>query len=520
MSNSTDIPKMPPEAAAENAPSTEPLLSIVDIEPRISLDQIAQLKPANGDSTLQENFGTPVISPDASIRTKINGKEFEIKNDSTGAPTQFTDKSGTWIRQLGPDQRPTDTYITGNRDQPFVRRGTPSIDDRGNFSFADKDSGVTTRNLVDGSTLVSMHDKDGRLFELGKDARGNPNYFRDVRGQWTSTDGTNWTNIKTGDRLKGNAALSQSGEFSFISTDKNKPGDSVSALSAEREILKELQEEIKNKFGVSIVPPGQKLESGRTGLPTPDELKSLKDTLERTKHVDYNNVQVAFIRPGTTNNSIQGQYGEYEDNVLTIFPKGRINPDSWIGAKGVGLHEFAHHEQSKIFKSDEWRNPKGEPALQKLIKDMGWVYDQKYGPLFQDKNGGLWQGREDSDDDPSKKPVDKAWRWIKGTFPEDGKTRITKDEMQDRALVRPATSYNTYPYETHAEGIALYRMAPERLASEAPETYKIMRDWDQSRIDARFGEGKFLRNERGYIVENTPLNREARREMELRHAIK
>ncbi len=65
----------------------------------------------------------------------------------------------------------------------------------------------------------------------------------------------------------------------------------------------------------------------------------------------------------------------------------------------------------------------------------------------------------------------------------------------------------------------MYRSAPELLAAKSPTVYRVIRDWDQNKLDRAYAVGGMMRGVDGRIVRNTVENWQRRTDMERRFGI-
>ena len=490
-------------------------------------NQEEQHDVARGDKRTGKPFDQSALAAttrdttlDRSIeRTKVGNTEFSVTRDADGKPTEFTDRNGTWRAQ-----NDGGTFVnTGDKDQPRFMRGTPTIDAEGNFSFKNSDFGTTQTHFRNGHSRTEIESSDGQRVSLERNSSGIATQIDDGTGSWSSSDGKNWRN-ETGETRSGSPSIDANGEYTF----RDRTGK-VTEKTESKELseAKKLQQEISRKYGVEISQPGEKLEEGATVQPSARELRALDDTLDRSKQMDMLSgkdgdkdrkpLKISFFGPDAKGTHGEG-FGVYADDALGIFQNSRINPEGWLGLKGVGLHELVHHEQSKM-SSDDWRGKNPGPEIEHLREAFGWKYHQKFGPVMLDKNGGMWsptsRGNHDHEGGPST-----SWVWVDGTKLQKGeKHTINGSEMAERAKVKQASEYNSSPYESHAEAASLLRHDPADLAKRAPEVYRAVRDWDQTKINKVFGEGKMIRGINGKIVQDNAENRQARQEMERRFGI-
>lgn len=482
-----------PETKPEVAPRS-PELSLLGTDPRQQLDLMRDLsRPDTSDRTAA-----------ALTDLKLTDSKFKITNGLDGKPAEFTSPSGTWKRANPND----DTWVNkGDSDHPRIMRGTPSVDAQGNLTFKSSDFGTTQTHFASGGSRVEMTNADGQRFAIERDSSGKATRLQDHTGTWTSKDGKMWRD-EHGNSRHGEPSMSDTGEYSFRERGK----ETFKAASAELSEARDLQKKMEDSYGVKITPPGTKHEYGTTSQPSARELKALEEVLDKSKHIDLKGLQISFLGSDKPK-GIEAEYGDYADNKLNIFQNARVNPEGWLGLKGVGMHEIVHKEQDGMGK-DDWRGKNPGPEIEQMRKALGWEYHQKFGPVLLDKDGGMWSPSGDRSDKELGPKTN--WKWVDGTPPK-GKHTITAEEMEQRAKVKPATPYNNYPYESHAEAAAMYRMSPEQLAGKSPAIYTAIRDWDQRKLDERYGAGQMVRDVEGRIVRNTPEVLRRRQEMEQRY---
>ncbi|MDZ4836939.1 MAG: hypothetical protein SGJ27_24415 [Candidatus Melainabacteria bacterium] len=467
-----------------------------------------------GDTNKSHIFGqsdksaASAVSGDEKIagtidKTKIGNTEFQIKKDAHNKPTEFSDKSGKWTAE-----KDGETFVLkgGDNDQPRFIRGTPSIDSAGNFTFKNTDFGTIQTHFKDGRSRVEIEGSNGSKYAIEKNSKGVATRLEDDKGAWTSVDGKNWKNGQ-GETKSGEPSVNAYGEYTF--RDQSGKLKTERVESKELAKTKDLQKQITEKYGVEIAAAGTPHDQGKTDQPSARELRALDDILSRSNQMDLKGLQILFGGPG----QFKGEgFGAYDANQLELYQNSRIDPGSWLGLKGVGLHELVHHEQEKM-NSPEWRGKNPGAEVENLRTALGWKYDQKFGPVLLDKDGGLWSPKlaeGDKEHGPSTN-----WTWVGGTPPEPGERHtMNGEQMEKRAQVLQASRYNTSPYESHAEAAALLRHNPEALAKKSPEAYKVIRDWDQQKIDRKFGTGVMMRGVDGRIVKDDAENRQRRQEME------
>lgn len=431
---------------------------------------------------------------------------YNITNGSDGQPSEFNDRSGRWRRSEGNG----DTWVNAaDSDHPRFKRGTPSIDSAGNLRFQNSDFGTTETNFANGASRIEMTSADGKRFAVERDRNGRASRLEDHTGSWTSNDGKTWRDDK-GNTKQGEPSISAAGEYTFKESGKPAFKAASAALS---EALK-LQQKISETYGVTITAADTAHKYGVTSQPSARELRALDEVLDKSKHVDLKGLKISFL--GEKPRGIEQEYGDYSDKQLNIFQNARVNPEGWLGIKGVGLHEIVHLEQDAM-SSEFWRGRNPGKEVSSLRTALGWDYHQKFGPVLLDKQGGMWSPRGERDDKEVGPKTN--WVWVAGTPPEGNKQIISADEMERRALIKPATPYNNHPYESHADSVALFRSAPELLAAKSPSIYRAMRDWDQQKLDSAYPPGEMMRDVDGRIVRSNAESWQRRLEMERRYGL-
>lgn len=518
---------------------------LIGQDPKATLETIKTINAFDHKAAIPAAFGDlSLLSPDATQqgeqRTRIRGTgarrdtEVSIRYDAEGRATELRDHLGEWTSTDGGK-----TWKTGEPNFR-VRRGETSIDEKGNYIIKDTDYGVKSTFSPDGTSTRTIETASGERYSVQKNAQGVPLSFTDPKGIWTG-DGTNWTNQETGETRKGRVSISEHGQFSFRSIERG--GENTVRQTSQLDRIQTFKAELERDFNVKFAKPGEKVpdNEGRpafNGMPTEGELQVLKDVLEKTKHENYAGTKLWFVRPHENGDEAYGHYSNDNDNGdgrhscggackhgkgkiataggdMVILPRARQNLHGTEGLEGTLLHEFGHHEQGERFgHQTEWGGRRSTQQARQMAQELGWVYSPRLGEnLLKDKNGGLWRYNEKKDD----------WRWAGGTRPADNQRRLESKEMRERALVRPSTNYFPYPYEHHAEALAMFRVAaPDEggttsgdrrtLAQDTPDLYKKIREFDQRSIDRSMGtneqgESKYIRDLNGRLIENTAENR-------------
>lgn len=506
-----------------------------------SADQILSIKPANEgqvqtipaadigrtrSSERPPGQSTEVRAPGSLARTTVR---FDI--DSEGHQI-IRDHLGFWTSRDGGE-----TWTTGEPNYR-IRRGTARIDEQGNYTFENRDYGVTTTMTRDGRTTVSMRAQNGENFSLTRNERGETVSFTTLAGEWTRS-GNAWRNERTGDVRHGNVALTDFGQFTFSGTENGRQISDRPHRTEQMARAEALRSSIERTYGVEIMRPGDPRTDYRrrniAGMPTEEELSTLQSVLERTDHETYRGMRIWFVRPDEMRpGDAQAHYGHYvreaaagqhrcsgcaaghvraTEGHMVIMPSARQSTNEWQGLEGLLLHELMHHEQGQRFghSNNAWGRKGDSPVVHDSARRAGWVYSERHGEsLLRDREGGLWRYHETSD----------RWRWSGGIQP-IGPRRLNSDQMLERAAIRPATRYNTSPDEGLAEGGAMFRMAVrtnrpgtddthrdrQYLAENSPDVYRVVRNLDQDSIDRspRYaadenGNSRYVRDLRGRVV--------------------
>lgn len=488
----------------------------------------------------EKKENTRIHGTGSKVDTKV-----EIRYDKDGKANFVRDHIGEWQSVDGGK-----TWKTG---QPNfrVRRGDVSIDAKGDYNFENTDYGVKNKFTKEGTSTRSITTGDGDQYSLTRDKKGTPISFTDKEGEWKST-GNTWTNLKSGEKKAGTVQLSEFGEFKF----KPDKGETQIARTAQLDRINQLQDEICKESGVIFAKPGERkknvmpeeqtsdgsMRPGEkppeekliNGVPTVQELETLKDVMTNTSHENYRGVKVWFIRPDENATPMLAKYendgkgkptpehacagdccskrgiSRSANGDMVILPLSRVETKGILGLEGTLYHELGHHEQYMKFKSLEFVGPYASKQSNDLAKEMGWIAGKEQ-PLFKDKTGGLWSHNEE----------DGTFRFDSGTLPKDGKRTLDQLQMRERALVRPITTYFDNAIEMHAEALSMYRMGEradirggrQYLATDSPKLYETIKKFDQAAIDKKMGQdeqghSKFIRGIDGKLVENTSAIRQ------------
>lgn len=485
-------------------------------------NQTAPIREGQG----QPNNDQPTPEANSERRTRIKGTgsgsetNVRIHYGADGKPSSVRDHLGNWSSADGGK-----TWKTGEPNFA-VRRGEVSIDKNGVYSFNNNDYGIRSKFLPDGTSSREIKTSTGEKYLVQRNQQGRPISFSDPSGNWRG-DGTNWTNSATGEKRTGNVTLTEHGEFRFQSKTEN-----TTVQSTQLEQIKRLEKDISTTYGIRFGKAGEAIPDGegaRNGVPTEAELKVLADVLKKTNHENYNGLKVWFVRPTENKENYFGYYGNESNNgkgnhacsggcshssgagrtaggEMVVLPKARQEARGTEGLEGTLLHEFVHHEQGQRYGNNtEWGGKYSTPEARELAGRLGWDYNPGLNEhLLRDKDGGQWRYDENRDN----------WFKYKG---ENNSERLTNQQMKERALIKPISDYFPYPYEHHAEGLAMFRMGVgedpkggdrQTLAQRSPELYKIIKQYDQEAIDFKHGGNpREIRNLNGHLVPNNEENR-------------
>lgn len=461
----------------------------------------ALLGPLFFDPTPVETQATQIGNNEITIRSRANGQAFYCQDESG----QWDSRDGrTWIRRGG-------GY--------HVWRGTVSLDRNNNYIQANSDYGITTTLNQDGTERREILASDGTRYVVSRDTCGIPIYFSNGCEEWTSTDGSNWTNRCSGETMEATVSIDRYGEFRLQRADS----DVQVHRSRQRQAIVDLQRDLTHLYGVRFPTPDETIRYDAStrlqcGVPTLEELRCLADTLRRTQHEDYRNMRIWFIPASGTGSTVWGYYSTSMGQPnMVLLPRARVDIRGWSALEGTLLHELVHHEQYQRWGNTYFGYPGSHAETSTLIDRLGWEYSAAHGTcLLRDREGGRWNYNS----------AQGVWNWVSGAArPTDGVLSVDSQGMRQRALVRPATNYFTYPSEEQAEGMAMFRMDRAGLARTAPDLYRIMRDYDQQSIDRRFGHRlngrpRMIRDIDGSLIQNTPQARRSIHHQERRWGVR
>lgn len=388
----------------------------------------------------------------------------------------------------------------------------------------DATTGITTTREADGRTTRSINNGQGHRFECTTNAQGTMIGFRDSTGSWTSNDGRNWLNLETNERQFAIRSIDRYGQYVMR---RNNGEEQILGRSRQLEAILRRQHELSNRYGVTFAKPGDTVDERQSGTvfycrpPTIDELNCLERILERNRQMNVREIRICFAEArGSQRVNISGAYqhrGSGGGPEIIIFPNSDRPARGFNGLEGVLQHELVHHQQRQSWGEQANWGGRGAPRdTQRLLVDLGWVYDPTSGRhRLLDREGNQWESETNADGQHS-------GRWIPIIAGRQEPSRaITNSEMRARARVHPISSYFTTPAEIHAEALALFRQDRREMWLRCQREpgglafYNLIARYDQEEIDqspayrARNGSPRFIRGAEGNIVPNTPANRQA-----------
>lgn len=347
-------------------------------------------------------------------------KTANVVIDENGVPVSFKDPKGkVWLSENGKDWIDTKSDAT--------RRGTPSIDKDGNFSF--KQEREPAKPPVKGDSGTDKRPRDDRATPETKETKEEKE--------------------KEGRKEK---------------VERAKPKD-------DPEELARLKNELKSEFGVKIAEAGASRSCYGHRFtatePTVEELKAAQAALRKSEHSNTNGIKLWFMdksqpvpKEMASTGAVYHSSGIGSPEIV-LLPSAREKANGWNGLEGFILHEMVHHEQYERKLFDFGKNSDSTESKQ-LASQMGWVKTARDGYVLLDKEGRQWKH------DSSGK-----WALTKGTLGEGESGLISSAEMREKALVKPATRYFTSPVEMHAEAVALYRYNPAHMKKIVPELFAV-----------------------------------------------
>lgn len=323
--------------------------------------------------------------------------------------------------------------------------------------------------------------------------------------------------------------------------------------AAEKEIIQQTREksdDLTKRYGVTFSTDNEEVEKQVTGVgpketllrsdkmiyarsPKLKELLGIEAALTRSEpsHLDVDGktaVKFYFLRDtyiaGDTSSTVANfvakdksgkaavYFGPNQTDTRPITEKDADKsgvPDEY-SIQSLLTHELAHNSVYRL----KWDD---SATLERKCKQMGWIpYETPEGEttwILQAKNNQFF-----------KMSTTDTEKWVrcdqKGMFltdngqsaaGEDQAQRITVEQMRDRALLRPPTSYFDNAIEMFAESMMVFRVNEKRrqeFLKSSPDLYQFIKQQDQSEIDLAYGKARKVRLPSGYLGEDNTSNRD------------
>lgn len=238
--------------------------------------------------------------------------------------------------------------------------------------------------------------------------------------------------------------------------------------------------ELENEYNIKFETPQDSSYGDRVRKPTLEEIADMKAALEKSPTAIRESgiffserpLKISFLKPGEKDEPL----AQHQLAVPRIVVFGKTNRSSFQSAF---IHELAHHEDRNIEPFDAtkigWRQAIDANTGEK--KDL-WLFEAKDGSLYRMKEepGKISWIRSDENGNDLK--------------PNEPDGRLTNRQMYERAKMRPATEYFYLKYEMVADALEMYRRDMKsnlELYRNNPELYRIVRDYDQKRLDSKYG---------------------------------
>lgn len=480
-----------------------------DVEPKQDRNNKSDDKPTFDFSKFAEsNLGSDLTLPSKiqleprKQAPKVDPFEFKDRTgvysatlNSNKEVTSFKDEEGEWIKD-----RDKDIWRRKASQRTDYFAGTAKIENN-KLVITDTDTGVTRVREEDGTLTTSFNGRSGEKYAVKTNSQGVATFSQLGDELWDSEDGKNWK-LRDSDRTwSGERRINEFGQIF------QHPQDGTEfAFDHSRELEKvySKQNELTRKWGITFGVPGSKFEYSNkvytARQPSLKELEVVDRVLLRNQQMDVSNLQFIFsdANPATDGGTTWGVYrrrGNFGRPQIPVFP-GPQTEEGWYALEGTMEHELVHHEQEMVYGTTQWSGKNANEITAPITAAMGWNNtEDNERTMLLDKENKPWQQLGDS--------------WI------NGKDRITNAQMRARAKVKPATDYFKNPTEMYAEALAMYRQNNDLLFKESPPLYDLAKKWDQDLIDLKYGKNedktsKYMRDEDGYIVENSEINRRRR----------
>lgn len=334
-----------------------------------------------------------------------------------------------------------------------------------------------------------------------------------------------------------------------------------------RDKVDEQKGEIERKYGVKFTPAGEKIGNqsriDRNGEevetdtpitsrePTLPELVAVDSALKKSEptfrlgnkalKLEFANQDAIKDVPAAGAEYHPPQPGESDSAVLKFFPGALKLPpterDVKVKDKGgqadsleaVIDHELGHSSENNIAtispEDAQYKRDMGWVPLKSNPKeDSDWALRGKDGRLYQPvptPAGVKWfpiEGNKGYDEqgnyqgryiDRSGKPLQQAGKADLGAIDSQVHS-LDRQQIMDRADIRPSSIYNEEPSEEMAEGLRNFRINAEsrkNLLQTSPGLYAAAAKLDQQEIDKFYGPGKKVRLPDGAIADDDEISR-------------
>jgi hypothetical protein len=203
------------------------------------------------------------------------------------------------------------------------------------------------------------------------------------------------------------------------------------------------------------------------------------------------------------------------DRPITAADAFQKHEDVKTSIEALATHEIAHNAEWNM---GLWDPEKLKPIAEKLgwttsSDSSYWLLKGNSGEFFRLTNDGLSSDKGWIRCDEKGAALDNDGKPVADT---NAAPHLTNTEVRDRALVRPPTDYFTAPDEMLADSLMLLRVGEtgrKELAKSGSDLYNVVKDFDQSEIDSRFGKApdassKKVRLPNGNLVDNNEDSRQ------------
>jgi hypothetical protein len=430
---------------------------------------------------------------------------FKVRENAKGTVVYFQDDKTEWESKDGKNWSRRGSKGTHNFE------GSVKASRDGTITVTNDDTGVKFECKKDGTTTRSINTKDGITHSITSDSSGKSVSTKIGDKEWTSKDGGKSWQRNGGPLWKGTVDIDKFGRY----VEKTASGQTtVRAQSSELAKLLEKQETLEKDWGVKFAKPGETIAYGgqnfEISAPTLKEMRALETVLYRNQQMNLKNVRFAFVQagPNTDGTSLWGAYQRGDNSGQVVLMPKHSEAKGWQALEGTIEHELVHHEQYENWGSTEWGSATAPEFTKELNAKMGWRRDiTSARNVLSDKDNKEWV-RDDG-----------GWVQLLNGKP-NPKVKLTNEQMQQIAKVRPSTTYFTNPGEMHAEAMAMLRMERRMLYQRSPELYETCKNWDQELINKSWsrqnGKPAVIRNEKGELVPATAESVDAVKQAEER----